>query len=77
VAESPGLEVDAVKIRFQEVKLKATRHWLDENGKKRQETRTFMQTINPFNKGAAGLPKSYDQIMGELLKEREAWLRGG
>ena len=62
-----------MRIRFEEVKLKATRRWT-ENGKKRQETKVFMQTINPFNK-SGGRVKSYDEILVELKAERDAWLR--
>lgn len=62
-----------MKIRFEEVKISATRRWT-ENGKRRQETRVFMQTINPFNKNADGLPKTREQIFQELKTERDAWL---
>ena len=63
-----------MRIRFEEVKLKATRRWR-ENGKPRQETRTFMQTLNPFNRGENGMPKSRLDIMRELQEERDSWLR--
>ncbi len=66
-----------MRLNFEEVSIKATRRWTDENGKKRQQTRKFFQTINPFNKGADGLPKSRDQIMSELQAEKAAWLAGG
>lgn len=60
-------------IRFQQVMIKATKRW-KENGRMRQETRTFMQTINPFNKNAAGQVKSRQEIEQELLAERKEWL---
>jgi hypothetical protein len=59
--------------RFEQIVLKATRRWT-ENGKKRQETRTFMQTLNPYNKNADGSLKSRGQIYAELIAERKAWL---
>ena len=59
--------------RFEEVRIKGIRRW-KENGRARQETRVFMQTINPFNKDENGLPKSRAQIQQELLVERKAWL---
>lgn len=63
-----------MKINFQEVSLKATRRW-KENGKTRQETKKFYQTINPFNRDkVTGLPKTRNQIWEELKAEREAWL---
>lgn len=60
-------------IRFQEVKIRGVRRWT-ENGKRKQETKVFMQTLNPFNKDADGIPKSSQQILDELRAEREKWL---
>lgn len=62
-----------MRIRFEEVSIKGKRRW-KENGKWRQETKEFMQTINPFNKNAAGVVKSRAGILEELLAERRAWL---
>lgn len=63
-----------MRITFQEVSVKATRRWVDETGKKRQQTCTFMQTVNPFNKLPNGRQKSYDEILAEIRAERDAWL---
>ena len=63
-------------VRFEVVSIKATRRWI-ENGRKRQETKTFMQTVNPYNLNAAGLVKTRGEIEGELLAERKEWLRSG
>jgi hypothetical protein len=52
---------------------KVTRVWR-ENGRRRQETKEFWQTVNPFNKNAEGLPKTRLEIMGELHAERAVWL---
>jgi len=62
-----------MNMRFEQVKITAVRQWR-ENGKRRQETKTFMQTLNPFNKNADGSVKSRGQIITELLLERKAWL---
>lgn len=60
---------------FNEVSVKGVKRWKDPvNGKPRQETRKFYQTINPFNKNAAGVPKSRDEIMAEIKVERDEWL---
>jgi hypothetical protein len=64
-----------MRIRFDEVAIRGVRRWIDENGKKHQETRKFYQTISPFNKGADGQPKSSAQILKEISAERSAWLR--
>jgi len=63
-----------IRYRFEEVKLKATHRWVDADGRKRQKTQTFMQTINPFNKDANGNVKDRAQIVRELDAERLAWL---
>jgi hypothetical protein len=63
-----------MRITFEEVKVKGTRRWT-ENGKPRQLTRTFMQTVNPFNKHPNGRQKSRDEIVTEVRAERDAWLK--
>lgn len=62
---------------FEEVSITAVKRWKDETGKKRQETRKFYQTLNPYNKNADGTPKSCEQILTELKAERDAWLHQG
>ena len=62
-----------MRYQFQKIELKAKRVWR-EGGKKRQETKVFMQTINPFNKNADGTVKTGVQILEELHVERRAWL---
>lgn len=42
-------------------------------GKKVRRQRTFSQTLNPFNKNAAGLPKTEVEIARELVAKAEAW----
>jgi len=64
-------------IRFQEVAVKANRRWLDADGKKRQETRKFWQTISPFNKLRDGTVKTAEDIQREINAERDAWLASG
>lgn len=64
-----------MKVYFEQVTLKAKKTFLD-NGKRRQQTHVFMQTINPYNKNADGSQKSRIQIMDELRKERDKWLTG-
>ena len=59
-------------VNFEEVKIKSTFKWV-EDGKKRQKTETFMQTVNPFNKNRKGKIKSRDEIMTELIAKRDRW----
>ena len=61
------------RIYFDEVAVIAIKYWT-ENGRKRKKTKKFSQTINPFNKNAAGLPKSRAEIITEIMAERRAWL---
>jgi hypothetical protein len=64
-----------MRITFDKIELKATRRWIDpETGKKRQQTKTFMQTVNPFNKLPDGTVKDRVTIMAELHAERRDWL---
>lgn len=62
------------RYQFEEVSLKAVRRWTDADGKKRQQTKKFWQTISPFNKNADGTLKDRKQIMAELIIQRDAWL---
>lgn len=63
------------RIVFDEVSVKGVYTWRDENGKKRQETRKFWQTVNPFNCNEDGSVKTREQIYAELNAERDEWLR--
>lgn len=65
-----------MRIDFEQIKISATKRWT-ENGKRRQKTKHFMQTINPFNKNPDGSVKGRDQIYKEILAERDRWLAGG
>lgn len=63
-----------VRHVFQEVIVKGTKRWVDSEGKKRQFTKSFSQTINPFNLNSLGIPKSHSEIMTEITAERDKWL---
>lgn len=63
-----------MKYTYNEVSIKATKRWKDENGKWKSKTKKFYQTLNPFNKNADGSLKSREQIMSEIMAEREEWL---
>lgn len=66
-----------MQVTFEEVSVKATKRWTDENGKRRQKTKTFSQTINPFNKNSDGTIKTRQDIVREISAERDAWMREG
>lgn len=42
-------------------------------GKRRKRQKTFEQTINPFNRNAAGQPKTRREIWKELDEQSRAW----
>lgn len=61
-------------MQFEKVKIYGVKHW-KENGKRRQQSREFYQTLNPFNKNAQGNPKTRKEILAELIAERDAWIK--
>ena len=63
------------RVNFPEVSIKRTFRWRDPvTGKPRQETKKFWQTVNPFNKGIDGSPKTRGQIMAELEQQARLWM---
>jgi hypothetical protein len=42
-------------------------------GRRGQRSKTFRQTINPFNKNADGVPKTYREIWAELEVVAAGW----
>jgi hypothetical protein len=62
-----------MRITFQEISLRATYRW-KENGRVRQTTKKFYQTVSPFNKDGQGFEKTPEQIKREITRERDAWL---
>ncbi|QDJ96512.1 hypothetical protein Xoosp13_326 [Xanthomonas phage Xoo-sp13] len=60
--------------KFDTVAVKATKRWVDKEGKKRQVTKTFFQTLNPFNRKSDGTIKDRSDIMAEITAERDAWM---
>jgi hypothetical protein len=61
------------RIHFEQITVKAIRRWKDKHGLRKQETRSFTQTLNPFNLNARGVPKSRQEILAELYVQSAAW----
>lgn len=59
---------------FQEISVKAVHKWTDENGKKRQKTKKFSQTLNPFNRNPDGTIRTKSDIYSVICAERDAWV---
>jgi len=62
-------------LNFDPIKIYGKRRGKCSNcGKKRVQSKTFMQTLNPFNKNIhTGLLKTNKQIIVELKTERDEW----
>jgi len=62
------------KITFERVKLSTFKTgYCKKCGKYITRSKTFDQTINPFNKLPDGTIKNRDDIFQELLKEAQQW----
>lgn len=43
-------------------------------GKRRQRTKVFEHTVNPFNRRADGTPKSEAEVREDVRAEADAWM---
>jgi hypothetical protein len=59
---------------FEKVSIKRKRSYRDSEGKKRQKTKEFYQTLNPFNKTKDGKLKTESQIRVEIEAEAKKWM---
>lgn len=62
-----------MKIVFEEVKSWGQRT-IVVDGKKKRQSKTFMQTINPFNKNLDGTVKTYGEVLKSVENERDKWV---
>lgn len=58
---------------FEKVSLPGTRT-IVVDGKKKRQSKTFYQTLNPFNRNEDGTVKTRAEIMTELTAERKRWM---
>lgn len=64
------------RIKFDECSFKTTKKGKCAGGcgKSLKRTKTFTQTVNPFNKNkATGLPKTYREVQQAVTLEGERW----
>lgn len=61
------------RLRFDDVRLPVIKHMKCACGKYRQRRKTFMQTINPYNRNADGTPKTRVDILNELHLQADKW----
>ena len=64
-----------MRITFEIVSIGSFTHKWKENGKGRQKTKTFSQTLNPWNKNKNGDPKTRQEIYAELYAQKDAWVK--
>ena len=58
---------------YDEVWTRRTYRWTMADGKRKQKTKKFFQTLNPFNH-IDGVPKDAQQIRREIYKEAAEWV---
>ena len=64
-----------MEYNFQEVSVKGVKRWV-EDGKKKQKTKKFCQTLNPYNINSDGSVKTRSEIIKEITEEKNNWLLG-
>ncbi|KVV40870.1 hypothetical protein WT27_13155 [Burkholderia territorii] len=63
-----------MRIMFDEIAVRETVKWRDPKTRRiRTRTRKFFQTVNPFNRGADGQPKTREQIRMEVARDARLW----
>lgn len=60
-------------VTFDEIKYRMSKMGKCKCGKRLNRTRTFSQTINPWNKNKDGIPKNAIEINKELREEARNW----
>jgi hypothetical protein len=60
------------RITFREIKIHGRKTFKCSCGKRLKRSKTFSQTINPFNLHN-GLPKTYEQILIEIYRDKRLW----
>lgn len=62
------------RYTFEKVQIKWSKRLpCPECGKKLARSRTFMQTINPWNAHPDGTPRTYEEIRQNVIAEARAW----
>ena len=67
--------MNTITYIYQEVSIKGKKLGKCKCGKRLSRKNTFTQTINPFNKNNDGEVKNRSEILVELQKEREEWMK--
>lgn len=63
-----------VHERYEEVRETRIKNWPCPGcGRKVKRQRTFVNTINPFNRNADGVPKSRREVTADVRAKGDAW----
>ena len=62
-----------MRVEFESIKRGITKTGKCKCGKKLLRSKTFEQTISPFNKNKEGTLKTRFEIVEELIKEAHSW----
>ena len=65
--------MDVILVTFRELKLYASKSGKCGCGKQRTRQRKFWATLNPYNRNAAGEPKTSTEIYADLAEQVKAW----
>ena len=60
-------------VKFEEIKFQATKTGKCQCGQRVKRSKTFTQTMNPWNRNKEGLLKNRDEIIEELEVEAIKW----
>jgi len=61
-----------MKINFEVVKMTGLRV-IDDNGKRKKQQKTFMQTVSPFNKNSDGSIKTKKEVEQSVIQQVIEW----
>ena len=64
-----------MRLDFEQVQVRARKSFRCACGKRLIRSKRFWQTVNPWNLGASGEPKTCREILDQLHEERNEWMR--
>jgi hypothetical protein len=60
-------------VRFDEIKCSSTRNGKCACGKRVTRSKTFYQTVNPYNRNKDGSPKTRNEVWDSVREEARNW----
>jgi hypothetical protein len=62
-----------MRITFKQLQVVAQHKWVDGEGKRRQKTKRFTMTLNPYNRNPDGTVRTEREILAALNAQKAAW----